>query len=331
MSEKAGYKEERFPVIPIRNQVLWRNPDVNLPYYVEEGHRTDLGVFLVNHSTGIKPPFYLEVEFSNHRVGILPTVPVSDRQGNIYYDSDLKGIGYVSAPKGKDKLRVFTIRKRGENDTWGLWNLRKAYREVETTEHLQRQGIRTYRIGAIIKIDEVAFPNGDLLSVEEARERGIINDDEFPIIGLRHFRSKDRVRDDGQESLTKLVRAKDRIEREIGNPLTWEDYIFWFATTIGVNLGKIHNEGYWHGWPSSHNLTLAAEIVDFGFSEESKKLDDYPDSVRKQKMQNDFVVGRDSLNMLVLRQTNCDLLNPDNSLLKKIFESYESSYKIHHI
>jgi len=36
----------------------------------------------------------------------------------------------------------------------------------------------------------------------------------------------------------------------------------WFAKTLGENLAKLHNAGYFHGYVSEHNVTLDGCIVD---------------------------------------------------------------------
>ena len=65
-------------------------------------------------------------------------------------------------------------------------------------------------------------------------------------------------------------------------------YLFWFAETLGKNVGLLHAHHYSHNYLSPHNITLDARIVDLDSvvsfaraSEEEKmevKNDDYNDA-----------------------------------------------------
>lgn len=321
---EAGPREI-FPAIRVENTVLWVNREIILPFNIQEGKPSSLGVFLVNPQEGIQPKLQLGVDNVHHRNGFLGEIIIKDTSGNLYQDFDLKGVGYVSNPKGKKTLNVFFIRRRGEDDTWGTWRFDKALREKEVVETLVNQGVRTYRMAAIIQIKEIALPNGERIRVKQAKEKGLMNEAEVPVIGLRVYRTRERVRHSEQDSLTFFTKAKEFVEKELKQSLNWEEYIVWFAETLAKNLAKIHECGYWHGMPSPHNVTLACEIVDFGFGEGSKKLEDLPLSKAKQKKQLDFVQARDTLNVTFLRLVKLGLVTVSEKSVLEIFQKFEDA------
>lgn len=144
---------------------------------------------------------------------------------------------------------------------------------------------------------------------------------------VRFYRNKDRIRSALESfSTAKMESAKDGVEEELGQSLAWEDYLSWFGETLGTNLGLIHRAGYWHGWVSVHNVTLASEIVDFGFGKGSKRLKDLTRTEKKQHRQRDFRDGLDTLNNLVRYSVKQNLIIPDKNLFQ-VFDLYEEAYE----
>lgn len=327
-----------FPAVEVRNTVVWQNPQIILHFPIETGKPSVFGVFLVNQVLGLKPKLLLEIDNIHHRAGSLGEFPggIRDREGNLYHDWDLKGVGYVSNLKSdRGKLMVFPLRRRPKerggseiNATWGTWRHEKAIREKEITEDLIKNGVRTYRIAAIIGLEEVAFPNGEVATVEEVKKRGLMFEDEIPVVGLRIYRIRDRIRHLETQSLPLYTRAKDFLEQELGRTLSWDEYAFWFATTLGTNLAKIHQLGYWHGWLSPHNITLACEIVDFGFGEGSKKLKDLASSEAQKRKDEDFNKSKETLNV-VLKQLQA--LNLASVIQESIYKEFEEAYFQHSV
>jgi len=322
-------KIELFPTINVRNTVLWQNPDIFAPFDLSIGKTCNLGVFLVRPQSDNIDRLKLEVDPIHHRCGLLGRVKIGDTQGNIYRDIDLKGVGYVALARNTDKTLVFDIRKRGEEDTWGTWRDDKALRERDITEFLARRGVRTNRMIAIIELEELALSNGELLTIKEAKKRGLLRATEKPVIGVRAFRMRDRVRHQEKQDPTVFFAAKEVVEEENGLKLRWDEYIFWIAMTLGKNLGLIHKSGYWHGIPSPHNITLAGEIVDFGFGEGSKRLEDLPFSRAQQCKQLDISQTRDTVTQLMLRLADLDLVSLCNATLLQTFEIFEDNYREH--
>lgn len=319
-------EREFFPAIEVDNRVLWVNPNIYLPFNIKSEFRTDLGVFVVNCSE-IKPRLHLGFDNIHHRAGYLGEIAIADRNGTVYHDLDLKGVGYVTNPKGRDYLSVYQIRPRGDNDTWGTWRREKLEREIKITEDLICEGVRTYRIAIAIELKEIALPEGKTITVGQAKDLGMMNKDETPVIGLRVYRDRDRIRHKENDLVSSFTRAKKIIEKELGSELTWEQYCLWFAQTLGQNLAKIHKSGYWHGWVSDHNVTRVCEIIDFGYSEGSKKLADLPNSEAQQNKARDYSEARDTLNTFFLQLIRTGLLSISNVLYLKTFDSFQEAYE----
>lgn len=320
-------EREFFPAIDVNNKVVWVNPKILLPFNIQIGEKSDLGAFTVNPDSNILPKIWLGFENIHHRAGFLSEIVIADQQGIKYCGLDLKGIGYVTNPKGKNSLRVYQVRPRSENDSWGIWRKDKAEREIKITEDLISNGVRTYRIAAVIELKEIALPYGEVIPIEQAINIGMINPEEIPVIGLRIYRNRERIRHSDINPANILNKAKTIIEKELDRILSWEDYLTWFAQTLGENLAKMHQCGYWHGWVSPHNVTLACEIVDFGFGEGNKKLENLPFIKAQQHKQADFMQARNSLNTLFLELVNLNLVIPSKAVFLKTFETLEKSYK----
>ncbi len=282
------------PEVPVRNKVLWVNPQIDLPFNLAVGKSTNLGVFLVDHRTVSNDSFKLGVASNHGRSVHLGRVKISDSNGNIYRDVDLKGAGYVKGNGTKtDPSFVTPISIKGKDSTFGIWRFEKAQREVDITEDLTAKGVRTYRIGALIELEEIALPDGTKISITEAKSRGIMNVDEKPVIGLRLYRNRMRVQDKYPNTSQVLCDAKKMVELELGREMTWQEYLCWFSTSLGSSIAGIHNAGYWHGAIDAHNVTLSAEIMDFGFDwgEKdyfSKKLEDLSSKVRGYEISDDY-------------------------------------------
>lgn len=319
-------EREFIPAIGVANRVLWVNPEIELPFNITVNQHSELGVFVINHGSGIKPSLLLGFDNINHRAGFLEEIVIADGR-YIYHDADLKGIGYVTNPVEKDTLRVYRPRIRGKEDTWGTWRSDKAEKEIKITEFLIGKGVRTYRITALLELEEIAFPNGEIISIEEAKNRRVINANETPVLGLRVYRNKDRIRHLERNPIVVLNRAKAFVEQELKQRLAWEEYLFWFAQTLGENLRGIHKNGYWHGWVSSHNVTLACEIIDFGFGEGSKKLLDLPYSETQQNTERDVSQARDTLNIFFLQFIKTGLISASNILCLEVFSLFKKAYE----
>jgi len=67
--------------------------------------------------------------------------------------------------------------------------------------------------------------------------------------------------------------AKSLVSQELGrgnNPLTDQEYLEWFAETLGKNVGLMHKNGWFHAGLSPHNITLDCSVCDFDTVKELK-------------------------------------------------------------
>jgi len=254
------------PALAVKNTVDWINPRLTTPFSLTVGESSDFGVFLINDGSSTQPAMKLGVSSFHGRSALVGEIPTADDQGNRYHFVDLKGVGHVAAVEDTEDIVILTPKPKGVNNTWGTWRHERAIEEKDISESLADKGVRVVRIGAIIAPQEIALPDGTKVDLQEARERGIIRADETPAIGLRVYRMRERIDHDETQSETHLAKAKQVIEEELGyqaGSLSWDEYIKWFAETLGQNVALVHNNRPYHGSLGPHNITLACEIFDF--------------------------------------------------------------------
>lgn len=300
-------KQTYYPEVQVRNKVLWVNPNIYLPFPLISGESTRLGVFVVKPQAVSSGFMGLGVNHYHGRSAYLGSAEIADCQGNIYRDIDLKGIGYLKEERSDlaKGPQVAPIENRNSEATNGLWRLEKAQREIRITEDLHSRGVRTYRIGALIGLEEIALPDGTILSIEEAKAKGMIHVEEQPVIGLRLYRFRERIEHMSSERMQIMNTARNRLEKELGTTIGWQEFLSWFSVTLGSNLAAIHNAGYWHGSLDPHNITLAAEIIDFGLDYGlnsftfSKKLADLNIQERGHEIRHDYNRAYDCVGAVV--------------------------------
>lgn len=99
------------------------------------------------------------------------------------------------------------------------------------------------------------------------------------MVEIRGFGTKARIGDilskpadmieDKKKEIKELLLedAKKLVSQELGrenNPLTDQEYLEWFAETLGENVGLMHKNGWVHGFLHDHNITLDCRIADLG-------------------------------------------------------------------
>ncbi len=269
----------------VKNIVIYVNPEFYIPFKLEEGKESPLGLFAKSAIKRRKPKVYhknripFELWASNHsRSSLLGRIIITDKQGNLYRDIDLKGNGYTEESYVSDKDNWSKIIIRRLRDDRGLARKDWALHDANLSEEFHRLGIRTHRVLAIIKLKQVILQEsketslvGRLLPVRQAREEGTIAKNIIPVIQVRAFATKFRVKDlsydyaSEAEKKTFLSDARRIVSQELGrerNPLSYQEYIEWFAKTLGRNVGLMHKNGWYHNYLSDHNVTLDCRIVD---------------------------------------------------------------------
>ncbi len=255
---------------PVKNKVVLVNPEIDSGFDLKEGEESSLSLFvrsafpyLIKKKQGEQ---LLEGWPWHERSTLFTRKKIVDKQGRWYRDVDFKGNGYVH--NGVVELPGGSIGQ----GLFGLLERKKAFEEYRKSEEFLAAGIRTPRILAIINLEEIIYGGGKL-SLEKARERGIIGQDFHPAILVRAFGTRARPRDISEGTgLNKetqkviLEDAKELVGEELGrgkkNPLTKAEYLDWFAEALGYNVGMMHRRGDLHGLLSGHNVTLDVRLCD---------------------------------------------------------------------
>src|SRR3990170_5905107 len=190
---RADQIEKKFlPATQVSNEVVWVNPEIEIPLRLKVGEPTDLGVFLTPSPSGVNTT-RLEISPIHRRSAILGRAVFKDKDGKFYRDIDLKGIGFVTEEGGVGavgKTKVVDI-----DGVLGRLEIAKALQHQEISEALLKAGIRTYRDLAIIKLNQIINANGQAISIEDAIKAGILDEGSQPAIEVRGFTTKYRVAD----------------------------------------------------------------------------------------------------------------------------------------
>lgn len=279
--------ERKLPAVEVKNEVVWINDDVEMPFKFEENKPSKIGVFLTTPNE-LEPDFHVKVMDNHFRSALLGKVVFKDKEGSTYRDVDIKGMGAVSSEAGELETGIIEKGsakkyKRGKTP-WGILDWGYAETDRDTSDFFIKQGLRTHRALAIIRLDEIIVENGEKISVSKARKLGYIKYTTEPVIEVRAFGTKARITDVNNQVL--LEDAKRMVAQELGkNPddFSNEDYAKWFVQTLGKQVAIIHNAGFVHKYLTDHNVTLDCRIVDLdsvekiktdkGLSDEKIKID----------------------------------------------------------
>ena len=247
----------------VRNRVLAVNEDVYSPFSLIEGQVSPLGVFAHYSPQYHYSRFYrglkLETYEGHGRTVILGRVLFCDKQGRVYRDVDLKGIGMVGG------WGVGTPGYHREGGRTGLLDEDSAFYEWQVSETLLSAGVRTPRVLAIIGLEELVV-DGKKWGLVKATESDVLDPDFKPVILVRAFGTRARVEDPyAYRQLGKILvsDAKKMVEQETGEEMTLEGFFEWFGKTFGRNVAILHNMGLYHGYLTPHNITLDCRLVDF--------------------------------------------------------------------
>lgn len=284
--------EQRVIFSPVDNVVERVNLNLLHPFNIQECLPTDLGLFAFAAYTeqrlGDKDQL-LEYWSRHSRSVIVGRVLFADRSGGIYRDLDLKGGGLLSGD-----LMVSVNRpggKRNDGSRNGLMEMEDAVNDFVRAEQLHSLGIRVARPLAIITLKELILDERKI-SIEQAIESGFIGEDTKPVLTLRAFGVRTRIRDllsligrNGAETLARnrvlIDDAKKVISAQLGLPYLMCDleYFDWFVETHTRNTALLHKNGLFHHWLTQHNVTLDCRMVDFddtkALTTEAERLKDY--------------------------------------------------------
>lgn len=263
-STDDALSEKRLGAVRVANEVEWVNPDINLPLDLSSGTSTDVAVMVIPQTSSLEKDTEVLGLYRHHRSVLIGRSLFTDKQGVTYRDIDSKGSGYVDLVWGSKELVGHGIDGEDFRGTRGkgLLELGSAHMDQAFGEIFSEAGIRVVRAIAVIKLKELVDADGHKISLEEARERGILEADFEPAIELRAFGTRARIGDTANH----LKDAMVLVAQELGvepESFTAKDYILWFAETLGEQMRKIHELGFTHGGLHHNNLTLDCRLVDF--------------------------------------------------------------------
>jgi len=334
--------KETLPALEVKNTVLWVNPAFKdtMPFKIEQGKQTNLGIFFTP-----KPEEYPEEkarkpiimpEYNMGRSGLEGGVIFKDNDGRLYRDVDVKGIGKFYKEYDTGMYRVGTIAAQGEpRNAQGLMDYELALRDQKYSEKFLKAGIRTHRIIAITELEEIIDEHGKKISIEEARKKGIISEEMQPVIEVRTFGTKERIDYLGAGAASGkkvLLDAKAMVAQELGvepEQFSFDDYLEWFAKTLGTEVARIRKLKLHHNYLTQHNITLDCRIVDLDSVipvKERISEPPYDHSTTEELYGYDLDAARVSLNTF-LRRFDSIYENLTPEFAKKIYNIYETAYQ----
>lgn len=321
-TEEAGL-EKKLPAIEVKNEVVWVNNDVEMPFNFEEDKPSKIGVFLTPGPNEKEPIFHVRVMDNHFRSALLGKVIFKDKEGNLYRDVDIKGMGPISFEDLTVKsIEAGSARNVSKGKTpWGFLDWGFAETDRDMSELFIKQGLRTHRALAIIRLDEIVVEDEEKMSVSKARRLGYIKYTTEPVIEVRAFGTKARIADAKNRFL--FEDAKHMVAQELGeNPhdFTDEKYLKWFSKTLGKQVAIIHNAGFIHGYLTDHNITLDCRVVDLDSVKEIK-IGNWLDSKEIRKDLRDAI-----WDIKNLCRKNEDLTASDSGkLASDLFDNYISN------
>ncbi len=315
---------ESLPVVEVQNTTLWVNPNMSTsPFKFEVGQPNKLGFFLTpNEKAGTSA---VEILQGHSRTGIVGQVVFEAENGTgqkiTYRDIDAKGIGYSkSANQYYDNGSIFIldrsvqktvsvgvvkIIKKGQKEVLGLQDLAAAYHDAEMAEAFNTAGIRTDRVLAIIKINEIIDQEGNKITLAEARAKNIISQDITPVISIRSYGTRARVHEapDKRRYFSQFEDARNMVARELGlneAQFDYDQYLLWFARTLGENIGKMHKQGWYHHYLSNNPVSPFNVTLDCRFTDRDSVgfLNQLNEEQKKTEIKHDLSDSRNIIRML---------------------------------
>lgn len=284
-------KELSLPAVEIKNKVLWVNPAFKeAPFKLEKGKQTKLGMFFTPPRPADKQQketFKLSImpEEGAGRSGLIGSVIFRDQEGRLYRDVDIKGIGAFEK-RWNDSYAVTEIQQHDyhdSNEALGLMDYGHALRDQEYSEKFLKAGIRTHRVLAIIKPEEIVDQQGMKIDIKQIKKQKYDKHDAAllhnpvipkkldPVILVRAFGTKERINYVLGHNIPKeriyyaIEDARKMVAQELNrDPKTFSlmDYLFWFAKELGKQVAKIRKLKLHHGYLTNHNISLDCRIVD---------------------------------------------------------------------
>ena len=237
----------------------------------------------------------------HRRTALLGRVIFKDKEGRPYRDIDLKGIGHIEKgkiqlPKISERVgAVYGLREKEyaiEEYELAELLLSKGIRtnrilaivelkdlivggEKISLKEARKRGIIPRAFTPVIEIRGfgTCARIDDLITVELSMwERGIREslrklghlltptEKEYPLDEKRGENEKSIKR--GKILLEDAIKLVSQELNRESSPLSPEEYLQWFAQTLGKNVGLMHREGFAHNNLITNNITLDCRIID---------------------------------------------------------------------
>jgi len=323
LASKLEASKETLPAIEVKNRVLWVNSDLDLPFKLEVGKRTNLGLFLTSQIEEAEKLKNLEVKRQHMRSALLGRVIFGEKTNKedrqLYRDIDIKGLGWLG---GKNNFFVKKIELRPDGvESMGILSLEDACHNTDIAEEFHKLGIRTNRTIAIVELEEIIY-DGKPISILKAKIGKIISRNMKPVLEIRafgtHSRFVDVFQSNSKEKANLLIEdARLLVAQELGlDPKDFSrlEYFKWLARTVGKNLALMRKNGWVHKYlGQGHNITLDGCFMDFDSVEKGDLFD--------RGFSNDYLRARVSIGNLFEF-----FYGQNGSLINEIFCEYKISY-----
>lgn len=307
---------ERLATKEVDNEVVFVDTDINVPIDFQIGKRSSLGLFLsskpgtISGGENLSP---VEVDADHGRSGVLGRFVFNDKNGNLYRDLEIKGLGASTfGPQGPYVDVVEPSLKRTE----GVLDIRVATRDYNYSKLFSALGIRIVRSIAVLRLKEIVDGEGKNIDINSARKRNILKVKDEPAILVRAFGTRSRLAELGNlfsdkemdTGFQKLDDARKLVAQEKGvssEGYTFCAYLRSIIRYLGSSLRTMHDNGYVHGRLLPHNLTLDGRLVDFDSVVDMSRLGE------AKSKENDLRFLKDSLSSHAENMVN--ILSRNNS------------------
>ncbi len=259
------------PALLVKNSVSWINPAFSdLPFSFSLGESSSLGLFFCHapQTEGVDADaddadaedslirrahlYELEIEPGHSRSAVIVRMEIRDTSGRVYKIIDAKGVGYIKGPPRIQPRYGATLPL-----TLGIFDAEDARLDVKMSELFLGYGMNVPRPIAVIDLHEIVGSDGKPMSVETAKEQGIVLEDLNPVIEIRAFTTRTRLQD--------VINGR---RKDYEGMYTNEE----LARNLGRNVGIMHSHGWKHGVMTPHNIALDGSIMDFDFAMESNDV-----------------------------------------------------------
>jgi hypothetical protein len=276
MTNRLMEDRGRLGAYPVESSIAYDSPK----WETLELDHSRFSIFLDRKDNQLRNPTVLIGHHDHGRSAF----KVANRSFSYY---DLKGVGYV-VPDMFSKVSVGKIKPYkggfGDQRTFGIFDEAEALTEIERITKWKSKGLKTVPYLLVLELHEIRVGVGYPISINIARNEGILNRTDRPVIAVRGWKIPYRLHDLLADDLTTqeyhgiVSFVKDGLFKEGLNFLSDVDYLVWLQDRLTDNLGILHDGGYIHGDLIPHNVTLDGSVIDFDQLKKATK-----EEIRREK------------------------------------------------